>query len=82
MPRAKRFKTAERATIYHCVTRTVNGEFLLDDVAKELLRKQLHQLAAFCGVELLTYVMGSKRCQALFSTGEEKILKGSKVGVI
>ena len=47
MPRAKRFKTAERATIYHCVTRTVNGEFLLDDVAKEVLRKQLHQLSAF-----------------------------------
>jgi putative transposase len=29
------------AAVYHCISRTVNGERLLDDVAKEVLRKQL-----------------------------------------
>ena len=33
--------TAERDSVYHVMTRTVNGAFLLDDVAKETLRKQL-----------------------------------------
>ena len=67
MSRAKSecFKTAEQATIYHCVTRTVNGEFLLDDVAKEVPRKQLHQLAILCGVKLLTYAIMSNHFHVL-----------------
>ena len=35
--------------------RTVNGEFLLGDVEKLLLWNQLHELAIFRGVELLTF---------------------------
>ncbi len=45
------------AAVYHCMTRTVNGERLLDDVAKEVLRKQLWQVADFCGLEILTYAL-------------------------
>lgn len=49
---------AEReAAVYHCMTRTVNGERLLDDVAKEVLRKQLWQVADYCGVQILTYAI-------------------------
>jgi putative transposase len=47
----------EGAAVYHCVTRTVNGEFLMDDRSKEVLRKQLHQAARFSGVELLTFCL-------------------------
>ena len=43
--------------VYHCMTRTVNGERLLDDVAKEVLRKQLWQVADYCGVQILTYAI-------------------------
>lgn len=43
--------------IYHCITRTVNGERCIDDAAKEVLRRQLHQTVEFCGVELITYVL-------------------------
>jgi hypothetical protein len=32
---------AESAAAYHCISRTVNGEWLFDDVAKETFRKQL-----------------------------------------
>ena len=49
--------TASGDSIYHCMTRTVNGAFLLDDPAKEVLRKQLWQIAAYCGVRVLTYAV-------------------------
>ena len=47
----------EAAAVYHVMTRTVNGAHLLDDVAKEVLRKQLWQVADFCGVEICTYAL-------------------------
>ncbi|WOO40072.1 transposase [Rubellicoccus peritrichatus] len=52
--RQRRLKVLEGDAVYHCVTRVVSGEMLLDDQAKEILRKHLWQTAAFCGVELLT----------------------------
>ena len=46
--------------MYHCVSRTVNGELLFGVKEMEVLRKILRQGAAFSGVELLTYtVMGN-----------------------
>ena len=41
--------------MYHCVSRTVNGELLFGVKEMEVLRKILRQGAAFSGVELLTY---------------------------
>jgi hypothetical protein len=35
----------------------VNGEKLFDDVAKEVLRRQLWQVADYCGVRILTYAI-------------------------
>jgi putative transposase len=57
--RMRRIKVAasEGAAVYHCVTRTVNGEFLLDERAKEVLGRQLRQAERFCGVEVLTYCL-------------------------
>ena len=47
----------EKAAVYHCMSRTVNGERLFDDVAKEVLRKQLWTLADYCGLEIVTYAI-------------------------
>ena len=47
----------ESPAVYHCVTRTVNGEMLFDDPAKEVLRKQIWQVADYCGVEIITYTI-------------------------
>ena len=55
----------ESPAVYHCVTHTVNGEHLFDDVAKEVLRKQLWQIADFCGVELVTYAILSNHFHVL-----------------
>ena len=57
--RTSRFKIAPHLApaIYHCMSRTINGERCLDEVAKEVFRKQLWQVADFCGVQILTYAI-------------------------
>lgn len=47
----------QSAAVYHCISRTVNGERLFDSVAKEVLRKQLWQVAEYCGLEILTFAI-------------------------
>lgn len=43
--------------VYHCMTRTVNGEHLFGAGDKERLRRMLWQVADFSGVEVLTYCL-------------------------
>jgi REP element-mobilizing transposase RayT len=57
--------TIKGDSVYHCMTRTVNGAFLLDDPAKETLRKQLWQIADFCGVQILTFAILSNHFHVL-----------------
>ena len=52
-------------SVYHCISRTVNGEWLFDDTAKEIFRKQLWQVAEFCGVQIITYVVLSNHFHVL-----------------
>jgi putative transposase len=65
--RQARIKVAaeEAPAVYHCVTRTVNGEHLLDDQAREVLRKQIWQVAEYCGVQILTYAILSNHFHVL-----------------
>ena len=55
--RTARFKIKSKGAdaVYHCMTRTVNGERLFGVGEKEVLRKMIWQVADFCGVEVLTY---------------------------
>ena len=53
------------AAVYHVMTRTVNGAHLLDDVAKEVLRRQLWQIADFCGVQVCTFAIMSNHFHVL-----------------
>jgi REP element-mobilizing transposase RayT len=55
----------EGESFYHCMSRTVNGERLFDDSAKEILRKQIHQTADYCGVQILTYAILSNHFHVL-----------------
>jgi putative transposase len=64
--RRRRIKYQEGRAVYHCITRVVGGQFLLDDSGcKEVLRKQMHQVARFCGVEILTYCIMSNHFHIL-----------------
>ncbi|MBL9214467.1 MAG: transposase, partial [Opitutaceae bacterium] len=47
------------------MSRTVNGEHLFDEVAKEVLRKQLWQVADYTGVEIITYAILSNHFHVL-----------------
>ena len=57
--RQSRIKVASELgeAAYHCMSRTVNGERLFDDTAREILRHQLWQVADYCGVEIITYAI-------------------------
>jgi REP element-mobilizing transposase RayT len=57
--RERRIKISadESAATYHCISRTVNGEFLFGPAAKEVFRRQLWLVAEYCGVVILTYVI-------------------------
>jgi REP element-mobilizing transposase RayT len=72
MARQRRLKSHHPDAIYHCVTRTVNGEMLFDDSAKETLRKQLHQAADFSGVQIITYAIMTNHFHVFVRVPEQK----------
>ena len=54
--RYPRIKVLGRTAYYHCISRCVNGEFLLkDNKSKRILVNSIKKAADFCGVQLLTY---------------------------
>jgi hypothetical protein len=53
------------------MTRTVNGEKLFDEVAKEVLRKQLWQIADYCGVTIHTYDILSNHFHVLVTVPQK-----------
>jgi REP element-mobilizing transposase RayT len=52
------------------MTRTVNGERLFEDRAKEVLRKMIWQVANFSGVRVLTYCLMSNHFHVLVEVPE------------
>lgn len=51
---------ALQANFYHVMSRTCGGNLFFDPTEKEALRRILHRVADFCGIQLLTYcVMGN-----------------------
>ncbi len=54
-----RLTVTSEPTVYHAITRTIQGTFLFGEVEKNMLRKMLWQMADFCGVEVLTYAVMS-----------------------
>jgi putative transposase len=55
--REARIKVSPAAgeAMYHCMSQTVNGEWLFDDVAMEFLRRLIWQVADYCGVQVITH---------------------------
>ena len=68
------------SAVYHCMTRSVNGEMLFKDREKEMLRKMLWQVAEFCGADT-SVVSVMRGTNALFSTQAVLILLGVSVVV-
>ena len=49
--------SSDQSAVYHCISRVVGGQFLLDDPSKEKLAQILLKLSAFCGIQVITYCM-------------------------
>jgi len=64
--RLKRCET----TVYHCISRLVGGEHLLDDGAREVMRKMLWKVAGFSGVQVLAYCIMSNHIHILVRVPE------------
>jgi len=60
-----RVKAIGRSAVYHCVSRIVGAAHLIDDVGKEVLRKQIRYMADFCGVQVLAYAVMSNHFHVL-----------------
>lgn len=76
----------EQGAVYHCISRTVGGQFLLDTEAKEVFRRMMWKVADFCGVEVLTYCLMSNHFHILVrvterpeSIAREELLRRYKV---
>src|SRR5512137_2484491 len=50
-----RLKMTGRTAVYHCISRVVGGERLLDEVCRERLTGMMWRMAGFCGVEVITF---------------------------
>jgi REP element-mobilizing transposase RayT len=79
MFKQRRFKSKHNAAVYHCISRTVNGEKLFDDTAKEMLRKHLHQVADFCGVQIITYAMMTNHFHVLVRVPEQGVVSDKEL---
>ena len=70
--RVRRLKVIGSSGVYHCMSRVAGGEALLGDIEKEVFRRQLWQLADFCGVEVLTYCVMSNHFHLLVRVPPEQ----------
>ena len=68
--RMARIKIHGRSAVYHCMSRIVGGQALLDDLSKEQLVKLLWSQATFCGLEVITYCMMSNHFHVLVRVPE------------
>lgn len=70
--RMARIKVQGRSAVYHCMSRVVAGQALLDDLGKEKLVEILWQLARFCGIEVVTYCMMANHFHVLVRVPQEQ----------
>jgi REP element-mobilizing transposase RayT len=78
----------EGEAMYHCMSRTVNGEWLFKPVDREVFRKQLWLVADYCGLQVLTYTILSNhfhvlvrvpQSQGIFQGQARKVKIGRKI---
>jgi len=65
--------------VYHCISRTVNGEFLLGEKAREYFRRQMWLVAEFCGVQVLTYAILSNHFHILVHVPRKQEVSDSEL---
>lgn len=83
----KRILFSDAPAVYHVMSRTVNGEKFFGDKEKAVMRKMLFNVAAFCGVKVITYCIMDNHFHVLvevpdaseISLSDEEILERYKL---
>jgi len=70
---------AGASAVYHCISRTVGGEKLLDAACREKLSEILMSLSAFCGLEVITYCMMPNHFHLLIRVPEPRELSDAEL---
>ena len=74
-----RIKLTGQTACYHCVGRSVAGAMLFGDLEKEILSGMLWKMAAFCGMEVITYCMMSNHFHVLIRVPEPQQLTDAQL---
>ncbi|HKB91305.1 MAG TPA: transposase [Opitutaceae bacterium] len=79
--RQRRIKVApeDGDAVYHCISRTVNGERLFEPSDREVLRNQMRVAAEYCGVEVLTYVILSNHFHIILRVSQKTLLSDEEL---
>ncbi len=76
----------DRSAVYHCMSRIVGKQHLLDGLDQEVFRKMMWKQAEFCGMRVLTYAVMTNHFHILVRVpGEVEIDDGElvrRVGVL
>ena len=72
--RLPRIKIQGRTAVYHCISRIVGGQYLLDTPERETLRQLLWHQARFCGLQILTYSLLSNHFHLVIRVPEPQTL--------
>jgi putative transposase len=73
--RTRRLKAEGCGAVYHCISRIVGADYLLEgDREREVLRNQIWKVADFCGVEVLTYCVMSNHFHVLVRVPDRGLL--------
>ena len=76
----RRIVVEGKAAHYHCMSRVCGGELLLGEREKEVLTGMLWQVAAFCGVQILSYcVMGNHFHVLVFVPNQGEVPDGELI---
>ena len=59
------------ASYYHCMSRIIQGQMLLNDSEKERFRKIVRAVGAFAGVEVMTYALMTNHLHLLLMVPEK-----------
>lgn len=67
------------ARAYHCMSRSVNSEWLFRDEDLEMFRKQLWLVSEFCGIQIVTYAFLSNHFHLLLKVPEHAEVSPAEV---
>src|SRR5258708_6232386 len=73
--RQRRIKVAPETgeAVYHCISRTGNGERLFASADREMLRTQMSLVADYCGLEVLTYTILSNHFHIIVRVPQKSV---------